>query len=55
MGRVNSAKRLARAAEMGCDSADGTYLRFAPTANLVRLLGWLERLNNRPVLDLNVA
>lgn len=41
MGRVNSADRIARAVEMGCDSADGTYLAFGPDINLIRLLGWL--------------
>lgn len=42
MGRVNSAERIARAQEMGCDSADGTYLAFGPDINLPRLLGWLN-------------
>ena len=41
MGRVNSAERITRAIEMGCDSADGTYLKHGPDINLVRLLGWL--------------
>lgn len=41
MGRVNSEARLRRAIEMGCDSADGTYLAFGPDINLIRLLGWL--------------
>lgn len=53
MGRVNSLKRLRRAAEMGCDSADGTFLKFAPDINIHRLRGWLHELNHRPVLDLN--
>jgi hypothetical protein len=53
MGRVNSLKRLRRAAEMGCDSADGTFLRWAPEQNIVRMRGWLEQLSYRPVLDLN--
>jgi hypothetical protein len=44
MGRVNSFKRLAYAAEIGCDSADGTFLVFHPTHNMERLNGWLERL-----------
>ena len=43
MGRVNSWKRFERAAAMGCDSVDGTYLTFGPDKNLERLLGWLER------------
>ena len=47
MGRVNSARRLRYAAHIGCDSADGTYLIFAPAMNLPRLLGWLTDLDNR--------
>jgi hypothetical protein len=53
MGRVNSRKRLQRAAVMGCDSADGTFLKFAPTTNLPRMLRWLSELDLTPVLDLN--
>jgi hypothetical protein len=53
MGRVNSRKRLERAAVMGCDSADGTFLRFAPKTNLPRMLRWLHELELAPVLDLN--
>jgi hypothetical protein len=43
MGRVNSFSRLARASEMLCDTADGTFLMFAPKTNLPRLLAWLDR------------
>lgn len=42
MGRVNSAARIDRAREMGCDSADGTYLAYGPDVNLPVLLGWLN-------------
>ncbi len=42
MGRVNSLRRLRYAAAIGCDSADGTFLAFAPDQNLPRLLGWLR-------------
>lgn len=49
MGRVNSHKRLRRAALMGCDSADGTFLRWG---SLERMKVWLRELNYRPVLDL---
>ena len=45
MGRVNSRKRLALAQSWGCDSADGTYLKFGPAKNLPKLVGWLEELN----------
>ena len=44
MGRVNSFGRLARASEMLCDTADGTFLMFGPKTNLPRLLGWLDRI-----------
>lgn len=42
MGRVSSDKRMARAKAMGCDSADGTFIAFAPDKNLARVLGWLD-------------
>lgn len=44
MGRVNSFKRLKYATEIGCDSADGTFLVYNPVENIDRLLGWLDRL-----------
>ncbi len=49
MGRVNSRGRLQRAADSGCDSADGTYLAFGPDQNLPKLLRWL-RGTNAPAL-----
>lgn len=45
MGRVNSARRLRYANEIGCDSADGTFISFAPTENLPRMLRWLDTLH----------
>lgn len=42
MGRVNSKKRLVYADEIGCHSADGTFLVFGPEKNIPRLLKWLE-------------
>lgn len=48
MGRVNSAKRLRWAAECGCDSVDGTFLRFGD--NWPRLCGFLDSLRERPPL-----
>lgn len=42
MGRVNSAKRYRYAAAIGCDSVDGTYLAFAPDANLQNVLSWSQ-------------
>lgn len=50
MGRVNSARRLRRAAVMGCQSADGTFLSVAPDKNLPRMLRWFDDLTDRPPL-----
>lgn len=50
MGRVNSYRRLRIAADMGCDSVDGTYLAFGPDVNTPRLVGWLKRLRTTPSL-----
>jgi hypothetical protein len=41
MGRVNSRKRYRYADQIGCTSADGTYLAFGPDVNLPRLRSWL--------------
>jgi hypothetical protein len=45
MGRVNSLTRLSKAASMLVDTADGTFLMFAPVTNLPRLLHWLSVVN----------
>lgn len=50
MGRVNSMERLRAAASIGCDSADGTFLRFGPDINTPKMLGWLEALDESPCL-----
>lgn len=43
MGRVNSTKRWLRALAMGCDSADGTFLKYGPQPfMLARLQQWLD-------------
>jgi hypothetical protein len=52
MGRVNSYKRLRVAAALGCDSADGTFLKFGPDVNEPRLLRWLAQLKAEPLLPL---
>jgi hypothetical protein len=49
-GRVNSLRRLRESAMMGCDSADGTFVAFAPDMNIGRLERWLTDLRDRPVL-----
>lgn len=50
MGRVNSFARLRVATAMGCDSSDGTYLKFGPDVNAPKLLGWLNQLDREPML-----
>lgn len=51
MGRVNSRKRMERAVGMGCDSVDGTFLKW-PDANLPRLVSWFNDLcGQTEVLD----
>lgn len=49
MGRVNSARRMRRAAQMGCDSVDGTYLAYRPDRGLPEVLAWLAEVNSPPV------
>lgn len=44
MGRANSLKRLKRASEMHCDSCDGTFLKYGPKVNALRLEQWLLQL-----------
>ncbi len=44
IGRVNSYKRMAYCASIGADSADGTFVGFAPRENYGRMIGWLDRL-----------
>jgi hypothetical protein len=52
MGRVNSRQRLLYAAQIGCDSADGTYLAYGPQRNLPTLLSWLRELDWPALFDL---
>jgi hypothetical protein len=44
MGRVNSYRRIAYAASIGCTSVDGTYLTWRPHQGLDEILDWLHRL-----------
>lgn len=53
MGRVNSRKRLRYARDIGCRSADGTYLTFGPDVNLPKLLGWLDEIQHEAGYDAN--
>lgn len=50
MGRVNSFKRLKYARDIGCTSADGTFVAFGPRVNLPRCLEWVRRLDAEPLL-----
>lgn len=45
MGRVNSLKRLNAAAYFGCDSVDGTFIKFGPRVNAKKLIRWLRKVN----------
>lgn len=44
MGRVNSLKRMLYAREVGCTSADGTYLTFGPKVLLPNAISWIHRI-----------
>ena len=46
MGRVNSERRIRYAAAIGCDSVDGTYLRFGPDKLLPDVVAWLRGLEH---------
>lgn len=50
LGRCNSQKRYRYAEAIGCHSADGTFLTFAPTENLAYVLDWIDDLHHRPAL-----
>jgi hypothetical protein len=50
MGRVNSLKRLRYAHQIGCTSADGTFLKFGPEINLPKMKHWLGRIRQEPTL-----
>ena len=52
MGRVNSLRRLRAADVAGYDSADGTFLAWAPDKNIERMRRWFENLNIQPSLSL---
>jgi len=50
MGRVNSLRRLAMADGIGCDSADGTYLKYGPDTNRPKLARWEAHIEREPSL-----
>jgi len=47
MGRVNSLRRMQVAEAFGCDSADGTMLRFDPNRPVQ---SWAQHVTDRPSL-----
>jgi hypothetical protein len=52
MGRCNSARRIRLAYEMGCDSADGTFLAHAGAGALGEVLRWLRPLSAQLTLPI---
>lgn len=52
MGRVNSKRRMVYAESIGCDSADGTMLRFDPNRDVQ---GWARHVRDNPSLWRTVA
>lgn len=50
MGRVNSLRRMRIAADMGCDSVDGTFVAFGPDVNVPRIAAWFHSLATAPSL-----
>ena len=49
-GRVNSLRRMFMARKAHADSADGTYIAFAPDLLLPRVCRWLDAVNAQAVL-----
>lgn len=49
MGRVNSLRRMRYAEAIGCDSADGTFLRFRPFGQ-PEIASWVEHVRRHPSL-----
>lgn len=52
MGRVNSLQKLRTAASLGCDSADGTFLKYGPDKNWLRVKHWMDSLRLMPPMHL---
>lgn len=50
VGRVNSFRRMRAFAAAGADSADGTFIAFAPKENVRRLQRWIRSLEDNPHL-----
>lgn len=41
VGRVNSGRRFRHFAQLGCDSADGTFIAFGPDKNAPQVRAWI--------------
>ena len=50
MGRCNSLEKLRAAIAIGCDTADGTFLKYAPNHNWGRMKRWFDQLDLQPGL-----
>lgn len=50
MGRVSSMERMLIANGFGCDTADGTYLRFGTDTNLPSVMEWVDATHGRDPL-----
>lgn len=50
MGRVNSLRRMRLAESLGCDSADGTFIKFGPDLNVPKVERWLQMMREQPQL-----
>jgi hypothetical protein len=50
MGRVNSRRRIRIGAMSGCDSTDGTMVKFGPDKRIPQLNRWLDELQRQPLL-----
>ena len=50
VGRVNSWRRYVGMAQRGADSVDGTYIAFGPDVNAPKLMSWVDRLAQQPMM-----
>ena len=52
VGRVNSLRRFRHAYSLGADSCDGTFLKYAPDINRLRMADWFRQMREEPVMTL---
>jgi hypothetical protein len=50
VGRVNSWRRYVGMAQRGADSVDGTFIAFGPNINAPKLMSWVDRLAQQPMM-----